>query len=107
MLFLKPGYHQHLLKMFYTGPEMILNLTSAHWPEILSSRTPEQESTKKFKPQKIGSSWVKFRTKNMTLQTRFQTQKYGTHISIRTPPWQISAFYNAAGLLDFKFRKQV
>ena len=26
--FLKPGYHQHLLNMFYTSSEMILNLTS-------------------------------------------------------------------------------
>ena len=30
ILFLKPGYHQHLLKMFYTSSEMILNLTSVH-----------------------------------------------------------------------------
>ena len=30
MLFLKPGYHQHLLKIFYTSSETILILTSVH-----------------------------------------------------------------------------
>ena len=30
MLFLKPGYHHHLVKMFYTSSKIILNVTSVH-----------------------------------------------------------------------------
>ena len=30
MLFLKPGYHHHLVKMFYTSSKIILNLTSIY-----------------------------------------------------------------------------
>ena len=30
MLFLKPEYHHHLVKMFYTSSKIILNVTSVH-----------------------------------------------------------------------------
>ena len=29
-LFLKPGHHHHLVKMFYTSSKIILNVTSVH-----------------------------------------------------------------------------
>ena len=79
ILFLKPGYHQYLLKMFYASSEMILNLTSVHKVQILSRRTPKTEICEKIKPQNMGSSWVKFRNQNYGLQARFKTQKYSTY----------------------------
>ena len=90
ILFLKPEYHQHLLKMFYTSSEMILNLTSVHYPGILSSRIPKREVYEKNLTQKDGKLLGKIRTQKYGLQTRFQTQKYDTYISVyeccKNPP---------------------
>ena len=99
-MFFKPGYHQHLFKMFHTSSEMILNLTSVHYPGILSSRIPKMGVCEKNLTQKHGKLLGKILYTNVWLQARFQTQTYGTRIPVyeccTTPP--------PGGMTPFRFQ---
>ena len=42
MLLLKPGYHHHLVNMFYTSSKIILNVTSVHLAMDLERQNPKR-----------------------------------------------------------------
>ena len=75
--------------MFYTSSEIIFNVTSVLSQGSLTAEPKNGSLRKKFNKNK-GSSLVKVRSQKHGLQTRFQTQKYGTHIPVnecyKTPP---------------------